>query len=164
MSFWLGILCAAVVGIPFSIAANLWTDPVRGYLGNRQVAKLNQTRDRELRRYWYVRHIMAGSGQVLADLQFRQSYAIHGAVFAGLYYMMMLSIGFFAYVGQKTEVLHSRTAAVVFIICTIGAAALAATSMLQMFNVLRIMRRVRNFTAYEQSIIEKWGEPVPEDQ
>jgi len=33
-AFFFGIICGALVGVPFSIIANLWTEPVRELLDN----------------------------------------------------------------------------------------------------------------------------------
>lgn len=68
--FWFGIAVGAMVGIPVSIVANLWTDPVRGFLSRRRTIRLSRNKHKELSSYYFVRRVIGGDEAAKAVLAF----------------------------------------------------------------------------------------------
>ncbi|MCK1567488.1 hypothetical protein IVB08_26615 [Bradyrhizobium sp. 173] len=158
-AFWLGIGMGALVGIPISIVANLWTDPVRGFLDRRRTIQLSRQKDKELGNYYFARAILDGDEAAKAHLNFRQTFAVHSAVFSALYLLVGLMAGLGMYAGGYVEVLKLTFVKVLIMVWAIGGNYLAIHSIISFLNTWRVVLRLRNFSRYEASIIEKWGEP-----
>ena len=69
--FWTGLLLGALIGLPISITANLWTEPVRELLHIRRRIRYSEKKSRELRRYFYVKALRDGdpTAKILLDMQ-----------------------------------------------------------------------------------------------
>jgi hypothetical protein len=158
-AFWLGIGLGALIGIPSSIIANLWTDPVRGFLDRHRTIQLSRQKDKELRSYYFARAILEGDEAAKAYFSVRQTFAVQSAVFSALYLLVAIMTGLGIYVGGYTEVLKFTFAKVLILIWAIGVNYLAIHSMVSFLNLWRVVLRLSNFKRYEASIVEKWGEP-----
>jgi hypothetical protein len=160
--FWIGLGLGALVSIPAAVIANLWTDPVRGFMDRRRTVKLGRKKEKELRKYWLVRAIMEGDEAEKANFIFRQNFAIHSAIFSVGYIIAALCAGVAIYGGGFTSVLKNRWFILLSVVWGFGANYLLLFSFGTMLQAWRITMRLRDFARYERSIVEKWGNPEPE--
>jgi hypothetical protein len=156
--FWVGICLGALIGIPAAIVANLWTDPVRGFLSRRRTIRLNRKKEKELRRYSLVKSILEGDEAAKARLSLLQHMALYLVL---IIIFNLLAFGGLALISFNAGELHQYWSILpikLFVVADLlGSYAAVVLSFVLFFSSWLIMQRLQNFKQYEQSILEKWG-------
>lgn len=154
-AFWAGILIAAVISIPLSIFANIYTDTVRSFFVRWRGFRLNKQQSRELARFRYVEQLCSGDPVALAALQLDDGLATRNFVFGGV---MAMELFFMAVLVERLKA--SVPSWVVFTFASVtasGAIILILTGWVQGMRVRLTRRRMANIKAYADAIQRKWG-------
>jgi hypothetical protein len=157
--FWVGILVGALVGIPTAIVSNLWTDPVRGFLHRRRTIRLNRKKEKELRRYYLVKAILEGDEAAKARLSFLQHMSVYLVLVITFNLIAFFGIALIAYYAGELHQYWSILPIKLFVfVDLIGGYAAIVVSFICFATAYRIIVRLQNFKAYEQSILAKWSD------
>lgn len=156
--FWMGLGLGALIGLPISIMANLWTDRVRDYLDQRRTIRLSKQMSKELSTYVYVRSLREGdpTSKAIFDIDTSQP----GHMFT-LHTSCLVMAGFFVFLADqsKLEAYRAPLAGMALLLIFLSLVSLASGFLLYR-EYQQIRRKLRRFEEYENSIREEWG-PYP---
>jgi hypothetical protein len=162
MVFWLGLGLGALISVPLSITANLWTDKVRDLLDKRRKIRLSNTKSKEVKMYFFVRTLREGdpTSRILFDEETNQSlrWLVFGMFcFLAMTFLVMASL-------QPQVRQQSGAALIVFIYVLLVLCAVAVCWSLLMHTRTSMVRwRLRQFKTYETDIRVKWGDDALEE-
>jgi hypothetical protein len=155
-SFWLGIICGALVGMPFSIAANLWTDPIRAFIDRRRTIRYSSQKSSELEQYRFAEALREGDPTATLIFGIDRAFSIRLVVQSST---LLLGMGVFVVLRFAAA---SYIAPLTFKIALCILAAPTVWFLLQSytsaFRLQQIKSRLAGFDEYERIIHERWGE------
>jgi hypothetical protein len=160
--FWVGLLMGGLLSIPLSIAANLWTDVVRGYLDKRRHIRLSNKKSKEVRTYFFVRALREGNPTAKVILDIESTLSNRAAIFTAICFGGLFSIIILVAANSKfAEYPKSSFASAA--IFAVAALAFHLAGMMLHFKLLQIRRRLKWFNDYETGIRVKWGDDALEE-
>src|SRR5450631_3842969 len=159
---WTSILIGALLTIPLSIFANLFTEPVRDYLDKRRTIRLSRKRSKEVQTYLFVRALMEGEPRAKVLLDINAGMASRAATFSVLGFGAV-SLVIFLHSSQPKIQAHPIPVAIMLLVGFILFAVMYFISMHLHTAQLNVGRKLRRFHDYENSIREKWGDDAIEE-
>ena len=154
-NFWAGIVIAAVVSVPLSIFANIYSDDVRKAIARFRGLRLAKREAKEASIYREVKAIQSGDVRANTDLILldirstrRTIWAIIGAGEFMIVFAYFDSFSHFAPESLLFGIMLLITVAIVYFI--VGAFFID-------LRTAQIARRLRQFEAYEDEILDRWG-------
>ncbi|UFW91074.1 hypothetical protein BjapCC829_22050 [Bradyrhizobium barranii] len=161
-SFWLGIIAGALVGIPFSIAANLWTDPIRELIERRRHIRYSNRKSRELSRYHFVKDLHQGAPRARTLLEFEIFEATRAVMFFCV--ALLFTVCSFIWLQSPRAAEYYGAARYVnfffLSVSMLSYAVVVSTSQ----RLRQLRTRLIRFEEYEQAIYEKWSDAGTRDQ
>lgn len=159
--FWTGLGLGALISVPLSITANLWTDKVRDYLDKRRKIRLSNRKSKEVRTYFFVRALVEGNpvAKVMFDMNVAESARMllfATIAFVGIVFLALLSSD------PRTVPYKPHMLWLGYIVSAWAIITYLISSYLHLFNS-QVERRTRRFKQYEDSIREKWGDDALEE-
>lgn len=160
--FWIGLGLGALLSMPISILANLWTDRVRNYLDRRRHIRLSNKKSKEVRTYFFVRALREGNptAKVLLDIEatfFNRSAIFTELCFSGLFSMVVLLAA------NQKFIEHPKLAFASIIFFAVFGLGFHFYGMSMHLQLMRIRRRLKWFDEYETGIRVKWGDDALEE-
>lgn len=157
-NFWAGIVIAAIISVPLSISANLYSDKVRWHLDRWRGLRLSKRMARELQHYHLVAALRSGDPVANAVLQLQNHEATRGLIMAFVAGGMLVGLATFRdEVAEYVPVWSIRTYAFMLSFSTIY---LMVNSMFVHWRMRAIQRRIIQFDRYAAQIRSKWGDEV----
>jgi hypothetical protein len=159
--FWVGLGLGALVSIPISIAANLWTDAVRNFLDKRKRIRLSNKKSKEVRTYFFVRALREGDPTAKVLLDIDATFSNRSAIFAGMCLGALMCFLLVALhpIGKEHPFIILGTS-LSFMVFLIG---FHSWSMTLHWKLAQIRRRLMWFHDYETNIRVKWGDDALEE-
>jgi hypothetical protein len=159
--FWVGLGLGALVSIPLSIDANLWTDAVRDFLDKSKRIRLSNKKSKEVRTYFFVRALREGdaTAKVLFDID--ATFSNRSAIFTGMCLGGLLCFMLVALDPKAAE--HPVIILGTFLSFAIFAAGFHLWSMTLHWKLAQVRRRLMWFHQYETNIRVKWGDDALEE-
>jgi hypothetical protein len=159
--FWIGLGLGALISVPLSITANLWTDKARYLLDKRRRIRLSNKKSKEVRTYFFVRALREGdpTAKILFDIDAASS--IRTLIFSAMDLTVLACLA----------LVVSDARAKPYMSLLLGSAALLTVmglgfcfwSIMLEARLLTIRQRLRWFHDYETSIRVKWGDDAIEE-
>ncbi|WP_354208345.1 MULTISPECIES: hypothetical protein [unclassified Bradyrhizobium] len=150
---------AALIGMPFSIMANLWTEPVRGYLAKQRTIRLNSQKDKELADHALVRALSEGHPLAVLTVQGERNWAVRVLV-QGVFCMVIsaafvsFAVSFVNAPAERALLLFTGISA---ILCGAVGLSAAISSHGAATHADNLVLKATKLKEYEDEIYAKWG-------
>jgi hypothetical protein len=155
--FWVGL----ALGIPLSIAANIWTDRVRDFLDKRRTIRLSNKKSKEVQTYLYVRSLREGDATAKVMFDIGAINSLRELLF-GLFGLVTIVFIVMAASDPKLSPYKTYIGYFSFFLIFL-VTGFMTLSLIQYWRLLQIRRRLRWFREYENGIREKWGDDAIEE-